>query len=325
MSEIQILSATHGIAPRSDELLRVGGDVERGRLDKSVYTERIAQETEDWLRLQRDVGIDIQEDGKLAWQDHLRPIVKAATGFSTDVDNAPVTRWLETNTFYRKPTITGWLSLADDLVDSEIEKPSDHISLLAPFSFASLCDNTFEGTTPVENVLGLYSDLVEHLKNKGTTRITLTEVVNQELSEEVASPAYEHVLRLARLNKDIDFAYINSTGEYVNTSYKFPDNVGKHVGILALNLVNTLEPFAKQSKIAGGEIWHSIIDSTNTAEDHIELEQQWVEAIKGARPERVVLTHSTDLQYLPLPYAKEKIKRLGEAKEQLITAIGEIQ
>src|SRR5689334_14203947 len=101
MSNLEILSATHGIAPRSDELLKLGTDLEKGRISSEEYELVRDSEIVEWCFVQEDAGIDIREDGKLWWHDHLRNIVKSSHGFAPDIDEAPVTRWFEDNRFYR--------------------------------------------------------------------------------------------------------------------------------------------------------------------------------------------------------------------------------
>ena len=134
-NNIEVLSAVHGIAPRSDELLKLGGDVERGRDSRQAYDEQVAQETADWLELQANAGITFPENGKLDWQDHLRPIVKVAKCFAPDIDNAPVTRWYDSNTFYRQPTITDSYSLDYDAAEEWAKSLGENVSLLAPGTY----------------------------------------------------------------------------------------------------------------------------------------------------------------------------------------------
>src|SRR5207248_2836081 len=48
---------------------------------------------------QQAVGLDLLSDGMLRWQDHFRPLLEAADGLETGA----LTRFLDTNTFYRAP------------------------------------------------------------------------------------------------------------------------------------------------------------------------------------------------------------------------------
>src|SRR5687768_10571447 len=105
MSKTEILSATYGIAPRSDELLERQIDLGKGRISPEDVAPLEKTEMAQWTMCQVKAKIDRQDDGKLTWPDYLRPIVRASEGFAADIDGGPVTRWFDTNTFYRQPAI----------------------------------------------------------------------------------------------------------------------------------------------------------------------------------------------------------------------------
>ena len=50
-----------------------------------------------------EAGFDLLSDGMLAWQDLFRPLVDASEG----LEAGALTRFLDTNTFFRAPHATG--------------------------------------------------------------------------------------------------------------------------------------------------------------------------------------------------------------------------
>lgn len=248
MSQLEILSAVHGIAPRSDNLLRLGVDLEKGRVSQAVFDEQIAQETEGWLGLQAEAGIDLQENGKLRWQDHLRPIVKVSDGFAPDIDEGPITRWFDYNRFYRQPTILGRLTLNHEKFDEYFSDTGEYISLLEPSIFAKLCANQSEVPARLA-VLGLYDDLTSSLKKRGVQRI----------------------------------AYVNPETRTIKTE----------------------QPNDRFEK------WIDVIDADTTAREQLDGRalSLWLTAPEYGK---LILTHDVDLEYLPLSFAQDKVKRLGE-------------
>lgn len=311
-NNIEVLSAVHGIAPRSEELLRLGGDVERGRSKQADYDELIAEQTGDWLELQTRAGIDIVENGKLHWQDHLRPIVKASQGFAPDIDNAPVTRWFGDNRFYRQPTITGKLRLDYDRADEELGSLGENISLLAPRSFAYLCRDDYPELPAERNVQMLYSDLFFVLERQGVKRVLLEDYLPDDL---LPTGSLSDTKLLASWCQDLQISLI-SPDKQSAIPYDLGSKFGVSVEAPALRQISA-QPDYRRPNFNGSELWHQVIDASSTATDELSVSTFPSELFRSLAPARLVLTHNVDLESLPLTYAKGKVKHLGEFAAQL--------
>ncbi|MDB5184661.1 MAG: Cobalamin-independent synthase MetE-like protein [Candidatus Saccharibacteria bacterium] len=314
MSELLIESAVHGIAPRSDQLLTLGGDVERGRATQANFDEQVAIETADWLALQAEAGITYPEDGKLRWQDHLRPIVAATDGFAPGIDEAPVTRWYDSNTFYRQPTITGDLEFNPKEFTEQVGPLGGNVSLLAPDTFASLCRNEFDGIPADRNVWRLYTDILAHLEDNGVKRVLFENYLPGSLQ---ATPL-ESLERHADWFADLQLVLLTHPKEGGVVS--FPIEPAKNIGLTIrpetlAHILKTVPDYL-QPELKGVELIRPIIDATTTRLEQSTLYDEELRVLAQYEFGRVTLTHSLDLERLPLAYAQEKVKRLGELAYQ---------
>lgn len=320
VSRVEVLSAVHGIAPRSDELLRLGTDVERGRVSRETYGGLLAEESANWLQLQEEAGIDLPEYARLDWQDLLRPIVKASNGFAPDIDNAPVTRWFETNTFYRKPTIVGRLALDHDLAQKAIGQPGDNISLLSPASFAVLCNDRFSDLPADRNVFQLYAELLHLLEGCGVKRVVFDDyATNQD-----QNTALEHIKTLSDWYSDLQLTLISQGEGPSPIPWQPIKNLHVSVEPSRLTQISQL-PDYRRPDFEGAEIWHPIVDVDTTLRDELNVNNWNPHVISTLKPARLVLTNSVDFERLPLKYAQEKVKRLGEFTLNLGDYLGVLQ
>ncbi len=319
MSNIEVTSSVHGIAPRSDELLRLGGDVERGRAKQEEYDALLSEETASWLAVQALAGITYLEDGKLRWQDHMRPIVKATTGFAPDVDNAPVTRWFETNSFYRKPTIIGELHLNAERLEEQLGRPGENISLLAPYSFSTLCDNQAEDIDLKDNVTLLYIDLLSYFQRNNTSRILFDEVAG---FRPLGTSPVNEVVKLARAFPWLRLGYILSGKSPVVIPGNLPRNLDLQVGLTTIQHFRHVPPQYRPG-LVDHELWQPIVNASTTVVDKVDVENWPKTVLAQIQPKKLVLTHDVDLERLPLPYAHAKVRRLGELAVQLSQYLNE--
>lgn len=83
----------------------------RNRMDQGKATEKdLADATRETTRrivaLQESAGVDIPVGGHVAWDDTQTPFARGVSGFAI----AGLIRYLDTNTYYRQPEITGAIS-----------------------------------------------------------------------------------------------------------------------------------------------------------------------------------------------------------------------
>ena len=91
-----------GIYPRSEALVQATRDLDRGRTTAEAVDAQFEHDLDELVRVQQEAGLDLVADGMLRWQDLFRPLLEASDG----LEPGPLTRFLDTNSFYRAPTAT---------------------------------------------------------------------------------------------------------------------------------------------------------------------------------------------------------------------------
>src|SRR5687768_16370464 len=93
----QIKAYAPGIYARSEEMVQASRDLDRGRTAEEAVEEQRLADVHAFVEIQREAGLDYFSDGLLNWQDIFRPFDESAEGLRP----GPLTRFLDTNTFYR--------------------------------------------------------------------------------------------------------------------------------------------------------------------------------------------------------------------------------
>jgi 5-methyltetrahydropteroyltriglutamate--homocysteine methyltransferase len=122
-----------GIFPRSDALVQATRDLDRGRVEVEDVERQRAADLEALVAAETAAGFDLLSDGMLAWQDLFRPLVDSSEG----LEAGPLTRFLDTNTFFRAPRATGTPKLTSPL-GTDVVAPLDGprlVTLPSPFAF----------------------------------------------------------------------------------------------------------------------------------------------------------------------------------------------
>ena len=100
-----------GIYPRSLELVAATRDFDRGRASVQTVAGALAEDRRGLVVAQETAGLDLLSDGLLDWQDLFRPLADRMVG----VEARPLTRMLDTNTFFRALLMSGEPRLAEPM------------------------------------------------------------------------------------------------------------------------------------------------------------------------------------------------------------------
>jgi hypothetical protein len=92
-----------GIYPRSAGLVAATRDLDRGRTTAAAVAERVERDRLAFVAAQQEAGFELIVDGMLDWQDLFRPLAERCEG----VEARPLTRFLDTNTFFRALLVSG--------------------------------------------------------------------------------------------------------------------------------------------------------------------------------------------------------------------------
>jgi 5-methyltetrahydropteroyltriglutamate--homocysteine methyltransferase len=168
-----------GPFPRSEALVAATRDLDRGRTSAESVEELYARTEAEVLALERRLGFDGTTGGYLRWPDLFRPLAETWEGFTV----GPLTRWLETNTFYRQPILLAPPGRVPGAFAARLPPPtlaspgSARVLLPGPYSFSMMLDNRSGETEPalIHRLGRLLGDEVKELRGRGFTTFFFSE------------------------------------------------------------------------------------------------------------------------------------------------------
>jgi 5-methyltetrahydropteroyltriglutamate--homocysteine methyltransferase len=286
-----------GIYPRSEALVQATRDLDRGRTTQEAVDEQVARDREQLVAVQQEAGLDLVADGMLTWQDVFRPLVEGSDGLKPGA----LTRFLDTNTFYRAPQA--------DAGEPRLRQPLDErhvapvpgprlVTLPSPFAFS-----LGTGLDPVAFATGVLKPQLDALDAE---LVVLSEPFlarTPDASLDGLAEALEALGEGPPLTLQLTFG---DAGELL--AQGLADLPVDGIGIdFYATAADALPDGIDKLLLAG------VVDARSSLlEDPREL------AAFGARlaqrAERVALVPNGDLQYVSEAIAREKVARLGQAK-----------
>lgn len=161
-----------GPFPRSEALVTATRDLDRGRTTAEAVDELYETTEKQVVALERRLGLEVVTGGYLRWADLFRPFAETWRGFTV----GPVTRWFETNTFYRQPIlhapperIPGAIAARLPAAAKENGAAKAKVIVPGPYTFAGALDNRSGETTEalVHRLGRLLAEEVAELKAAG--------------------------------------------------------------------------------------------------------------------------------------------------------------
>ena len=157
-----------GAFPRSEALVGATRDLDRGRTTPEAVEELFAKTEAEVVALERRLGFDEATAGYLRWPDLFRPFAETWEGFTV----GPLTRWLETNTFYRQPILLAPPGRTPGAIAARLPPPltnspkTSRVLLPGPYSFSVMLDNRSGETEPalIHRLGRLLGDEVRELR-----------------------------------------------------------------------------------------------------------------------------------------------------------------
>jgi 5-methyltetrahydropteroyltriglutamate--homocysteine methyltransferase len=279
-----------GIHPRSETLVQATRDLDRGRTTQEAVEEQVERDLEELVSAQQAAGLDLLADGMLRWQDHFRPLLEATDG----LENGALTRFLDTNTFYRAPkATTGTPSLSQRLGERYVA-PLPGPRLVTLPSPSALAHGT--GISPREMAEGVLRPALDGLEAE---LVVLAEPFDPDLED--LAEALEVLAGGPRLALWLEFHDAGPALE--RGAAELPvealgiDFYATHVEALPAGFEKLL--------LAG------VVDARSSVPEEPREIAGFVERLDV---ERIALVPNGDLQYVSQPIALEKIARLGKAK-----------
>jgi 5-methyltetrahydropteroyltriglutamate--homocysteine methyltransferase len=279
-----------GIYPRSEALVQATRDLDRGRTTPEAVEAQVERDFAELVAAQQAAGLDLLADGMLRWQDHFRPLLEAAEGLETGA----LTRFLDTNTFYRAPRATSDAPKLSAPLDERYVAPLPGPRLVTIPSPDALARGT--GVSPREIAEGVLKPALDGLDAE---LVVLAEPFDPNLDD--LAEALETLAGGPKLALWLEF---HDAGPALERGAAELPVEGLGIDFYATHVDAVPQNFDKLL-LAG------VLDArSSVAEEPREI----AAFVQRLQVERVALVPNGDLQYVSQPVAKEKLARLGKAK-----------
>ena len=298
----EIKAYTPGIYARSEELVQATRDLDRDRATAEAVEERREADMRSFLDAQREARLDYLSDGLLNWQDIFRPFGEAARGLAA----GPLTRFLNTNTFFRATAVTGETpKLVEPLGEpyfriGELPRNRWVTTLPSPHALAASAVGDLEPLAVTEGVLG---PQIRWLAGNGCAMVVLQETALFGGRSDV----YPLSEALDALQSPLPVALqlpFGDSGDMLGELLEL-DIEAIGVDFYATDLEALPRPFPK-TLLAG------VVDARNSLleepEQLAKFGRRLLEELDGG----LHLVPNGDLQFVPEKIAREKVLRLGE-------------
>jgi 5-methyltetrahydropteroyltriglutamate--homocysteine methyltransferase len=287
-----------GIYPRSEVLVQATRDLDRGRTTQAAVDEQRARDEEELRKVQEEVELDLLSGGMLDWQDLFRPLAEAAEGLSA----RPLTRFLDTNTFYRAVLVEGEPQLREPLPAPGLAAGRWVATLPSPFAFSRASGGAAPSQALAANVL---APQIEAWANAGAALIVLSEPFLAGQPDGVA----ELGQALDELPRTVPLAVQLTFGDAAAVLAGLADSPVDAVGIDFYRTSLDAVPAGFPKEILAG-----VVDARSSAlEDPAEIDA-FAERLRERASTEVSLVPNGDLQFVPERIAREKIAVLGRAR-----------
>jgi 5-methyltetrahydropteroyltriglutamate--homocysteine methyltransferase len=310
-----------GPFPRSEAIVAATRDLDRGRTTAEAVEELYARTEAEVVALEQRLGFDAVTAGYLRWPDLFRPFAETWEGFTV----GPLTRWFETNTFYRQPIlheppvrVAG--AIAKRLPPTTLAAPERAgVILPGPYTFAGLLENRSGETEEalVHRLGRLLAEETKELAGRGITTFQFTEplLVDQPPERSIAEAvvaAYKSVQAAAGGASTVVWTY----GADANLAFPLLDRLP--VSAVGVDLAETdweaIPAFPERRGLGLG-----IVDPRTTL---VEDAGDIVRIVKGLQARRKIselwLGPGGSLDLLPWEPATRKLHVLPAARQALL-------
>jgi 5-methyltetrahydropteroyltriglutamate--homocysteine methyltransferase len=293
-----------GLYPRSEELVQATRDLDRGRTTQQAVEEQVDRDLAELVDVEQEAGFDLLSDGMLRWQDLFRPLLEATDGLETGA----LTRFLDTNTFFRAPHATTAVPKLGAPLDERYIAPLPGprlVTLPSPFALSHGTDLTPQAIA--ENVLKPAIDALD------AELVVLSEpfLGREEISPAELEPALAALGGGPKLALQLTFCDARPALERGLAELPV-EGIG--IDFYLTHLDDVPKGFEKLL-LAG------VVDARSSrVEDAREL-ADFAERLGEQREvEHIALVPNGDLQFVSERIAREKLLRLGAAKTATVEA-----
>jgi 5-methyltetrahydropteroyltriglutamate--homocysteine methyltransferase len=256
----------------------------------------VGRDLAELVSVQQSAAIDLLADGMLRWQDLFRPLVEASAG----LEPGPMTRFLDTNTFWFAPRQTdGAPRLKEPLSERYIAPlPGPRlITLPSPWAFAKSTE-----LSPKEIAEGV---LKPQIDATDAELVVLSEpFLAREERPDLGTLAEALETLIGGPNLAIQFTFGDAKGVLEAGAADLP------VRAIGIDFYLTHASDVPEG-LGGKRLLAGVIDSRSSA---LEGPEEIAGFVAQLPVDDVALVPNGDLQFVSEQIARQKIQRLGAAK-----------
>jgi 5-methyltetrahydropteroyltriglutamate--homocysteine methyltransferase len=297
---LELKAYAPGIYPRSEALVQATRDLDRGRVTQEAVDAQVAEDFRELVAVQEQAGLTLLSDGLLRWHDHFRPLADRSEG----LDARPLTRFLDTNTFFRAVLVDGEPRLTDPVPAPDLPAGRWLATLPSPYAFSRAAEGAASAKALAADVL---APQIDAYAQEGAALIVL---IDPFVARD--GNVAELLGGLAELPDEVPLALqlpFGDAGPVLADLAEAPvEAIGVDFYSTSLDSVPTDYP---------KEIMAGVVDSRSSAlEDPAEI-ARFLTELSRRNSAGVSLAPNGDLQFVPEAIAREKIARLGRSQAAL--------
>ncbi|MEN3047733.1 MAG: hypothetical protein ABDH63_03000 [Candidatus Caldarchaeales archaeon] len=303
-----------GNLPRGEALFRALRRHSRGKAKWEEVRATAEAETAEWVRLQAESGLNPVTDPMLLWHDHFRPFAENVKGMAVD----GLRRWYDNNVFYRAPVVFGRLGLGDPFLDrylfpSVLGRSEVKLVLPDPLTFAKLSVNN-----GYQDLSELAMDLAEvtsaeasKLVSRHGLRVVLVQLSAPELAREPKADDLELVREEVGLFRRRLGCKVQLHTFFFSAARSLRSLLDTGADLIGIDLHATPVP-ALRGVDVDRELAIGVVDSRSVVVEDPEWMASLAErAVEATGAKAVHFTTNTDLDFLPVDVAREKVHALS--------------
>lgn len=310
-----IVGAYPKISDQHQDLRRALHKQDRGELDQAGIGDVLDSTTTWAIGELESAGIDVINDGQVRWDD----LLARFAGAWRNCERGPLERFYDNNTYFRQPVISGPIEtdgqtlVADFRKAKAIAKRELKAAICGPLTFATLTAQDSQYRDLEARTLAVAAALAAELRGLKAAGATLVDVEEPALSAHpehraLARAAFD---RLAQAGVALAvYPYFFPNTDLIQDLGGFPvaqvgvDVRSRETSAKAIDGLGAL----KQIVVLG------VVDARNTRlETARELGELIDAALKKVSPDRLWLSTTTGLEYLPHDVAMKKLAALSDA------------
>jgi len=323
---VDVSSTTAGYFPRPDYLIQTLKDVQGyQKQDMGPEAEEKVEDVfrrgrEDVIGVQEDAGIDVVTEGQLSWDD----IIAFPATRLDGVEMGGIARFYDNNRFYREPQVVGEPSRTDEITVGQYEdavgvadaavKPV----MAGAYTLARLSKNEHYDTD--DGYRRALADVVNEelraLADAGAETVQLDEPSLTGVNDEGVD-VDEGIDTVERSVEGVD-ADVVVTAYFDEVADAYPRllDVADGVGVDLVDGEENLE--AVEEYGAEGTLSVGCVNARNTRLESVgEVVGAVDDVLDRAQPDSLHVSPSAGLDFLPWNVMKDKLRRLGEATEEV--------